>query len=164
MLVALAGAIVILAGVALTIVQLVVSVRTRDRRRDETGDPWGGRTLEWSTASPPPPWNFATPPEVDGEDAYWEMKRRAREEDAVEPRPGAIMMPRNSPIGVVVAFFAVVAGFALIWHIWWMAILGLAGIAGASLVHAWRVSGEVEIPAETILAFAEARQGRGASA
>jgi cytochrome o ubiquinol oxidase subunit I len=163
MLVALAGAIVILAGIVLTVVQLWVSIRTRDRRRDETGDPWGGRTLEWSTASPPPSWNFATLPNVDGEDAYWAMKRRARTEGGVQQRPEAIMMPRNSPIGVVIAFFAVMTGFALIWAIWWLAMVGLAGIAGASLVHAWRISTEVEIPAETILAFADARQGRGAS-
>ncbi len=63
MLVAFAGALVILAGIVLTIMQLVVSIRTRDQRRDVTGDPWNGRTLEWSTTSPPPPWNFAVLPQ-----------------------------------------------------------------------------------------------------
>jgi cytochrome o ubiquinol oxidase subunit 1 len=164
MLVALAGAIVILAGVILTIVQLVVSIRTRDQRRDLTGDPWGGRTLEWSTASPPPPWNFAVLPQVEGEDAYWAMKQRARSQAAEQPRFEAIIGPKNSALGIVIAFFAVVLGFALIWHIWWMALLGLAGLFVAALVHAWRLEGEVEISAETVAAFGREARRRGAPA
>jgi cytochrome o ubiquinol oxidase subunit I len=164
MLVALAGAIVILAGVILTIVQLVVSIRTRDQRRDLTGDPWGGRTLEWSTASPPPPWNFAVLPQVEGEDAYWAMKQRARSQAAEQPRFEAIIGPKNSALGIVIAFFAVVLGFALIWHIWWMALLGLAGLFVAALVHAWRLEGEVEISAETVAAFAGQARRPGAPA
>ena len=69
MLVALAGAVLIMVGIVLTVVQLVVSIRTRDSRRDLTGDPWNGRTLEWSTSSPPPAWNFAVLPTVEGTDA-----------------------------------------------------------------------------------------------
>jgi cytochrome o ubiquinol oxidase subunit 1 len=164
MLVALAGAIVILAGIVLTIVQLVVSIRTRDQRRDTTGDPWNGRTLEWSMPSPPPPWNFAVLPQVEGVDAYWAMKRRARSEAAEQPRYEAIGSPKSSALGIVIAFFAVVLGFALIWHIWWMAILGLAGLFAAALVHAWRLEGEVEIPAETVAAFARRAGAPGARA
>ena len=61
-----------------------------------------------------------------GEDAYWGMKRRAREK-AAEPDYEAIEIPRNSPTGFVCAFFATVMGFALIWHIWWMVIAGGVG-------------------------------------
>ena len=36
----------------------------RDSLRDTTGDPWNGRTLEASTSSPPPAYNFAFTPRV----------------------------------------------------------------------------------------------------
>src|SRR5262244_1947512 len=119
LLVAAGGAVIILAGIVCQAVQLVVSIRTRERRR-VTGDPWDGRTLEWSTVSPPPAWNFAVMPEVSGRDAWWTAKQRiftdaARPEAQRKYKP--IELPNNSPIGFVNAFFAVIVGFALIWHI-----------------------------------------------
>src|SRR6266436_1930457 len=110
LLVAAAGAVIILAGIISQIVQLVVSIRAREQHRDLTGDPWNGRTLEWSTASPPPAWNFAVLPQVDDKDAFWEMKRRGLA--PVQPVYEPMEMPRNSPIGCVIAFFASAAGFA----------------------------------------------------
>ncbi len=149
MLVAGAGALVILAGIVLQIVQLVVSIRTRDQRRDLTGDPWHGRTLEWSTASPPPAYNYAVLPRVRDIDAFWDMKHKDGER-AGPPHYEPIETPRNSPIGFVLSFFAVVAGFAFIWHIWWMAAAGLAGAFIAVLVFAWRDDAEQEISAEAL--------------
>ncbi len=140
LLVAGVGALIILAGIILMIAQLVVSIRNRDSLRDETGDPWNGRSLEWATASPPPAFNFAVLPEVSGEDAYWGIKERARR-DAVlgeEPEYVDIEVPRNSATGVTCAFFATILGFALIWHIWWMAALGLVCAFGTFVVFAWR--------------------------
>jgi cytochrome o ubiquinol oxidase subunit 1 len=147
------GAVVILAGIVCTIVQLVVSIRTRDQRRDETGDPWNGRTLEWSISSPPPPWNFAVLPQVTSEDAFWRIKRRIHEQPAkraAEPNYEPIDMPKNSPTGFVTAFFAVVTGFALIWHIWWMVLLGIVGAVVTILVFAWRDEAETEIPVDEV--------------
>src|SRR5499427_4803682 len=118
------GAGLILAGIICQVAQLVVSIRHREALRDLTGDPWDGRSLEWATASPPPVFNFAVMPNVTGEDAYWSIKRRAREEGKREPEYKPIEMPRNSPTGFVCAFFATIMGFAMIWHIWWMVIVG----------------------------------------
>ena len=132
LLVAEVGAIVIFCGILCQIAQLYVSIRTRERRRDLTGDPWNGRTLEWSTSSPPPAYNFAVLPRVETIDAFWHMKRTGR--PPVEPAYEPIEMPRNSPAGFITAFFAVVMGFSLIWHIWWMAILGFLAAAVAVLV------------------------------
>ena len=123
------GVFVILCGILCQIAQLVVSIRTRDQRRDLTGDPWDGRSLEWATPSPPPVFNFAVMLDVHGEEAYWAIKQRAIEEQrlADEPDYKPIEMPRNSPTGFVTAFFATATGFALIWHIWWLVIVGLIG-------------------------------------
>jgi len=147
MVVAFVGALVILAGIVLTVVQLVVSVRARERLRDASGDPWDGRTLEWATRSPPPAWNFALLPQVHGLDAFWEAKRCNG--GALAPAPGEggrpIEMPRASALGIVVAFFAFVGGFALVWHIWWLALVGLGGVIAAGLTRAWQTEHEFEV-------------------
>jgi cytochrome o ubiquinol oxidase subunit 1 len=152
LIVAEVGAFIILAGIVATIAQLVVSIRTRDRRRDLTGDPWNGRTLEWSTPSPPPAYNFAVLPKVESLDAFWAMKQR----DPLPPPDHyqSIEMPSNSPNGFLTAFFAVVIGFAMIWHIWWMAILGAACALLTLLSFGWVERREVEISG-TQLAEAE---------
>ncbi len=149
MLVAASGVVVIFIGIALQVVQLVVSIRARNENRDLTGDPWNGRTLEWSTASPPPIFNFAVLPRVHGEYAYWGMKQKAKDQ-RVSPVYEAIETPRNTPIGVVLSFFSFVFGFAMIWHIWWIAILGLLGAFAAVLMFAWRDDTEVTIPAAEV--------------
>src|SRR5580658_848773 len=111
LLIAAAGAVLILCGIALQIAQLVVSIRTRERRREPTGDPWNGRTLEWSTASQPPPFNFAILPQVSSAQPYWDLKSQAGSQPpAAEPKYAPIEAPRNSPTGFITAFFALVTG------------------------------------------------------
>jgi cytochrome o ubiquinol oxidase subunit 1 len=156
LLVAFGGAVLILIGILCQAIQLAVSIRDRALLRDVTGDPWNGRTLEWSTASPPPPWNFATLPSVSGLDDFWLQKQRngRRSVPAVRSRQyEPIDMPKNSPIGFVNAFFAVVLGFALIWHIWWMAGFGLLGIVAGMMAFAFRREDEIEVPVEEIARF-----------
>jgi cytochrome o ubiquinol oxidase subunit 1 len=146
------GALLILTGIALQVAQLTVSIQTRARRREPTGDPWDGRTLEWATSSPPPAYNFAVLPYVENEQPYWSMKLRARESPqlAAEPIYEPIEVPRNSPTGFITAFFAVLTGFSLIWHIWWLVVLGLVGAYATFVVLAWRDVSEETIPAEEV--------------
>jgi cytochrome o ubiquinol oxidase subunit 1 len=152
LIVAVFGAGLILCGIVLQIVQLVVSIRQRAKLRDETGDPWDGRSLEWATASPPPAFNFAVLPEVSGEDAYWKFKHPATGQARSLERPEyrAIEIPRNSPTGFVCAFFATMMGFALIWHIWWMVAAGAIGAFATFIVFAWRDHDEDVIPAAEV--------------
>jgi cytochrome o ubiquinol oxidase subunit 1 len=152
LLVAAGGAAIILTGIILQIVQLVVSIRRRNELRDETGDPWNGRSLEWATPSPPPDFNFPVLPNIKGEDAYWNAKQRAIQQARLgeEPAYTDIEMPRNTPTGFICAFFATVMGFALIWHIWWMVGLAALGAYATFVVFAWRDKDEYIIPAETV--------------
>ncbi|MDB5448431.1 MAG: cytochrome o ubiquinol oxidase, subunit [Phenylobacterium sp.] len=154
------GVVILTLGLIAQVIQLVVSIRDREALRDVTGDPWDGRSLEWATASPPPPFNFAVLPDVHGEEAYWGIKQAALDAQQLAPEPQykAIEMPRNSPTGFVTAFFATVMGFALIWHIWWMLILGLVGAYATFVVFAWRDIDEYEIPAEEVARIDRARR------
>ncbi|HEX3992844.1 MAG TPA: cytochrome o ubiquinol oxidase subunit I [Acetobacteraceae bacterium] len=150
LLVAAGGAVVILAGIILQIAQLAVSIRHRDALRDDTGDPWNARSLEWSTPSPPPVFNFPVLPQVEGLDAWWTLKQAPpTAESAYED----IEMPRNSPTGFICAFFATIMGFALIWHIWWMVAVALVGAYVTFVVFAWRDRDEYTIPADTVARF-----------
>ena len=152
LLVAGAGALIILCAIGVQVAQLVVSIRNRNKNRDRTGDPWDGRNLEWAMASPPPTFNFAVLPQVAGEEPYWDMKQRARESDDANTGSDyeAIEIPRNSATGFICAFFAVVTGFALIWHIWWLVGLGLVGAYATFVVFAWRDEGESVIPSAEV--------------
>jgi cytochrome o ubiquinol oxidase subunit 1 len=164
LLVAEAGAIVVFLAILCMAAQLYVSIRTREQRRDLTGDPWkNGRTLEWSTSSPPPAYNYAVLPRVETIDAFWEMKRRGLTAGLTpgEPAYQTIEMPRNSPIGFVIAFFAVIVGFSAIWYITWLAILGLVAILVTVLVFGWSENREREIPANEIARMERARLGLG---
>ncbi|MEI4958205.1 cytochrome o ubiquinol oxidase subunit I [Aeromonas caviae] len=134
--VAACGAGLIALGVLCQVIQIVVSIRDREKNRDLTGDPWGGRTLEWATSSPPPFYNFAIEPKVTGLDAFWEAKA----DGSAYKKPAQyapIHMPKNSGAGVIIAAFSVVFGFAMIWHIWWMAIAGFVGMIATWIIHSF---------------------------
>lgn len=148
MLAAMVGIALFVVALICQVIQLVVSIRQRERLRDETGDPWRGRSLEWATPSPPPKFNFATQPTVFGEDPYWEIERRAVARPLSGERYEAIKMPRNNATGFVTGFFATVTGFAMVWRIWWLVALGLIAAYGVFVWYAWRDVPEEEIPAD----------------
>lgn len=147
--VAAVGVVFILAGIGFQILQLIVSIKQRQQNLDTTGDPWNGRTLEWSTASPAPVYNFAVLPEVHGRDPFWEMKQTS-EPDTPKNHYHDIQMPKNTGMGIVIAGFAFIGGFAIVWHIWWLAIVGLVGIITCLVVRSLDSETEYIIPATEV--------------
>jgi cytochrome o ubiquinol oxidase subunit 1 len=154
------GILIMIVAAGCQVMQFVVSIRRREHLRDETGDPWNGRSLEWATASPPPPFNFAVLPNVQGTEPYWEIKRRAIETQqlSAEPKYEPIEVPRNSPTGFITAFFSTMTGFALIWHIWWMVALGIVAAYAVFVWFAWRDTVEYSIPAEEVARYDRERR------
>ncbi len=128
------GALLVCAGVGFQVLQFVVSIIQRDKNRDLTGDPWNGRTLEWSVPSPAPVYNFAVLPTVDDHDPFWEQKQSKKK--LAEPVYEDIWMPKNSGLGVIIAGMVFVFGFAMIWHIYWLAILMLLGTIVTIIIRA----------------------------
>ncbi|HEY5795575.1 MAG TPA: cytochrome o ubiquinol oxidase subunit I, partial [Bosea sp. (in: a-proteobacteria)] len=108
-----------------------------------------GRTLEWATSSPPPAYNFAFTPVVHDNDAWTDMKRRGyvRPLDGFKP----IHMPRNTATGIVLAGISTALGFALIWHIWWLAAVSFAAILVTVITHSFNYHRDFHIPAEEVV-------------
>ncbi|RZT56999.1 cytochrome bo3 quinol oxidase subunit 1 apoprotein [Sphingomonas sp. BK036] len=149
------GAALIAAGIGAFLMQIFVSIRNREKLADLTGDPWNGRTLEWATSSPPPEYNFAFTPIVHDLDAWYDMKDRKH----ARPVTGfkAIHMPSGTGTGVVLAGLSVAFGFAMIWYIWWLAGLALAGIFGTTIFHTFNYKRDYHIPVEDVIASEDAR-------
>jgi cytochrome o ubiquinol oxidase subunit I len=156
-LIAAFGAVLILCGILSFLIQICVSIRDREALRDVTGDPWNGRTLEWSTSSPPPVYNFAFTPVVHDNDAWWDMKQRGYE----RPLQGfkAIHMPGNTGVGVVLAGLSVCFGFAMIWYMWWLAVLSFAGLLAVAIGHTFNYKRDFYLPVDVVLQ-AEAERTR----
>jgi cytochrome o ubiquinol oxidase subunit 1 len=144
--VAALGACLVLLGIVCLAVQLA----------DLSGDPWNGRTLEWLTASPPAPYNFAVLPDVRDLDALYEMKARG----VAWQRPQRyedIEMPKNSSAGVVLGGLAFLLGFAMVWQIWWLAIACGLGAAITVIVRSWDDEAEYRIPATEVAKIEDER-------
>ncbi|ATR81828.1 cytochrome o ubiquinol oxidase subunit I [Pseudomonas sp. FFUP_PS_473] len=147
--VAVVGAVLILFGIACQLIQLYVSIRDRKQNMDVTGDPWNGHTLEWSTSSPPPFYNFATLPVNAGLDAFTEAKRDGSAYKA-PAKYSAIHMPNNTATGVWMGALITVFGFAMIWHIWWLVVASLVGTIAVFVAHAARDDQGYMVPAEEV--------------
>ena len=142
------GAALIALGVACFLGNIVLSTLKRDRLRDVTGDPWGGRTLEWSTSSPPPSYNFAFTPRIHANDAWHDMKTGGYQ----RPVSGFIdiHMPRNTAAGFVLAALCTVLAFALIWHMWLIAGLSFAAFLVATIAHTFNYDRDFHLPAAEV--------------
>lgn len=125
------GALIIAAGIGFFVLQVIVSIIKRKELADKNGDPWDGRTLEWSTSSPAPFYNFAFVPEVHSLEPFWDEKQaRLKHPEKFANAPKRqyedIHMPKNTGLGVIIGLTAALFGFAMIWNIWWLA--GLTAI------------------------------------
>ncbi|TPJ64976.1 cytochrome o ubiquinol oxidase subunit I [Mesorhizobium sp. B2-7-1] len=149
------GAVLIACGIAAFLVQIFVSIRKRAELVDVTGDPWDGRTLEWSTSSPPPAYNFAFTPIIRDNDAWWDMKKAGYRRPLSGFKP--IHMPENTGTGVILAAFSVALGFGLIWYMWWLAALSFVCLIATAIGHTFNYHRDFDIPAAEVEQTEEAR-------
>lgn len=134
------GAAIILIGATIQFLGLFWSIKNRKKLWDHTGgDPWNGRSLEWSTSSPPPIYNFAIIPTVDQLDPLWAIKRGHA--PVVEKKYEDIYLPKNTPMGLYIATLSLIFGFAMTWYIYWLAIVSFVGIVACLII---RLSGKDE--------------------
>ncbi|MDO8515924.1 MAG: cbb3-type cytochrome c oxidase subunit I [bacterium] len=152
------GLVIIACGVLTQVAQIFVSFKRRKENMDTTGDPWNGRTLEWATSSPPPFYNFARIPEVTERDAFWEMKKvLSAEHQAPSKKYEDIEMPKNTASGIYISGFAFLFGFALVWHIIWLAVASVIGAIVCTIVRSLDEHTEYVIPAAEIEKMENAR-------
>ncbi|NVE00107.1 cytochrome o ubiquinol oxidase subunit I [Massilia sp. BJB1822] len=149
------GAALIAVGIGAMVVQFVVSYIRRDKLRDVTGDPWNGRTLEWSTSSPPPDYNFAFTPRVHDNDTWADMKKNGYQRPLKDFM--AIHMPKNTGAGFIISALSFAVGFALIWQMWLPAVLGFVVLMAAIIIHTFNYKRDYYIPAEEVTRTEEAR-------
>lgn len=147
--IAACGAGLVALGILCQIIMFWVSFRDRHQNRDLTGDPWGGRTLEWATSSPPPYYNFAVIPPIKDRDAFWEMKERG-EAYQKPTHYEEIHMPKNSGAAIIIAVFATLFGFAMIWYIWWLAGLSFSAILVTWIIKSFDEDVDYYVPVEEI--------------
>lgn len=134
------GAVILFCGASIQFFGLFWSIKNRHKHWDHTGgDPWNGRTLEWSIPSPPPIYNFAVIPTVDQLDPFWAVKRGTAPKP--EKRYEEIYLPKNTPMGFYIGIFSLIFGFGMTWYIWWLAILSFVAIIACLII---RLSGDDE--------------------
>ncbi|MGN8117336.1 cytochrome o ubiquinol oxidase subunit I [Labrys sp. 22185] len=153
--IAACGAAIIAVGIAAMLMQFFVSFRKREELKDVTGDPWDARTLEWSTSSPPPAYNFAFTPVVHDLDAWADMKRRGYKRPLEGYKP--IHMPKNTGAGIILAGLSAVCAVALIWYVWWLAIASFVALLAAIIIHTFNYNRDFHIPAEEVATAENAR-------
>ena len=153
------GFVILSIGAVLQVVQIIVSIKQRKENMDVTGDPWNGRTLEWATMSPPPIYNFAIIPTVTERDAFWESKLSTLNSQPSTPIYQDIEMPKNTAMGIYISGFCFLIGFAMVWHIWWLAIFGLIGSIVCVIIRSFDEETEYVITAAEVAKIEAERKG-----
>jgi cytochrome o ubiquinol oxidase subunit 1 len=143
------GAVLVALGIGAMLMQFYVTFKNRAALRDHTGDPWNGRTLEWSTSSPPPSYNFAFTPVVHDTDAWSDMKKHGFKRPLAGFIP--IHMPKNTGAGVIIAGLCTAFGFAMIWHMWLIAAGAFGALICASIAHTFNYKRDYHIPADEVI-------------
>ncbi len=141
------GVLIIMLGTVLLVLQVIVSYLQRHKNLDTSGDPWNGRTLEWSTSSPAPFYNFAVLPVVEKRDAFWAMKHSPKSQ---QPIYEAFSVPKNSYWPIMIAGAAFLFGFSIVWHIWWLTIVALLAVISFIIIRTTDDNTEYEISASQI--------------
>lgn len=149
------GAVLIAIGIGAMLIQFYMTWRNREALRDHSGDPWDGRTLEWSTSSPPPDYNFAFTPIIHDNDAWSDMKQRGHS----RPLEGFkdIHMPSNTGTGVILAGLSAAFAVGMIWYVWWLAGLSFIGILAVAIGHTFNYKRDFHIPAKDVIRTEDAR-------
>ena len=156
------GVVIIGIGIGLQLLQLAVSIWQRKKHLDRTGDPWNGRTLEWSVPSPAPFYNFAVIPTVTTRDQWWEDKQAVKRGHMPKaPHYEAIELPKNTGMGLLIAGAAFMVGFGLVWHIWWLAIVGFVAAVTLLIVRLTNDDTEYTVTAKELEALDTVRRHRG---
>ena len=136
-------------GIFVQVIQYVVSIKDRKKNLDTTGDPFDGRTLEWSTSSPPPIYNFAVLPTVYGRHPFWDTKYG--DEANLKIKYEDIHMPKNTSIGFLIAGASFIVGFSIVWHIFWLTILAMLGIIICIIVRSCDYDTEYRISKDEVI-------------
>lgn len=143
------GVLIIGLGVFLLFLQLFVSFLQRKQNIDLTGDPWNGRTMEWSIASPPPHYNFALIPTINHRDEFWVRKQTGYAHQNSNNYHD-ILMPKNSSVGLFIGLFSLIFGFAMVWHIWWLVVLSMLAIMLTIMIPGFNDGLYYYIPADEV--------------
>jgi cytochrome aa3-600 menaquinol oxidase subunit 1 len=148
-------------GAAFLVLVYNIYYSLRFGERDLTGDPWNGRTLEWSLPSPVPEYNFVRIPVVHELDAYWAMKENGqtlanhlRAEDVK-----TLELPKNSGMPFLLGLSFFVGGFGMVFEWWPITILGGLGVVACLVYAAFDYDDKKHMPAD-VIRHTEAGLGR----
>ena len=141
------GFVLIVCGILTQVYQVIHSVKTRKQNLDTTGDPWNARTLEWTTSSPPPFYNFAVIPTITDREEFWNSKKSGRK---TQKKYEDIVLPKNTGMGIYISAFALLLGFAIVWQILWLALVGVVGIIACIITRSFDDHTEYELTAAQV--------------